>query len=186
MDSMVQKLKAILGKLKGNKRAEMIVAAVVVVLVVAIYFGTSGIFDKKSTSTTTVTQTVEQEDAVEKWERRLSAVLSEMDGVGKADVMITVVGTTEKVTANTVTTNVTSSQNAQNTTNSTNTTTSPVLVNGGGKSEPYIIKEIMPEIVGVIVVAKGAENNVTKLAILRAVQTALKVSADRIEIYPMK
>lgn len=42
------------------------------------------------------------------------------------------------------------------------------------------------EIVGVLVVAKGAGNVVVKLELIRAVQTATGISADKIEVFEMK
>lgn len=102
-------------------------------------------------------------------------------------MMITAKSTAEKVTADTETTDTSNSVNSSgNTTTTTNATVSPVIVQNNGKSEPYILKEIMPEILGVIVVAEGADAPVTRLAIMRAVQTVLQVNASCVEIYPMK
>ena len=91
---------------------------------------------------------------------------------------------TEKITANTLSTATSSSSNGGN--SSKNVTESPIIINNNGTSQPYVIKEVMPEVIGVIVVAEGADDAVTKLAIMRAVQTALKVDSSCVEIYPLK
>jgi len=52
----------------------------------------------------------------------------------------------------------------------------------GGSSQPIVVKEINPEIKGVIVVAEGARNSKVKLKISEAVQTVLDVPAYRVTV----
>ena len=49
-----------------------------------------------------------------------------------------------------------------------------------------MLKEIMPEIKGVVVVAKGASNAVVRLNIVRTVQILLGVTYDKIEVFTFK
>lgn len=189
MASVKEKITSFVTKIKSVKHIEIIIAVVAVALMILIF---SGVWDKKTSSKsnnqqTDAAETVIAESSISSCEKKLSSILSQIDGVGKTDVMITAKTSDEKVTAKTTTTNLSTSQNTSgNMTNSTNTTESPVIVNNNGTSEPYVVKEIMPEIIGVIVVAEGADDPVTKLAIMRAVQTLLNVSAACVEIYPMK
>lgn len=189
MASLNEGAKKIFAKLKSIKHIEIIIAVIAVALMILIFAGIgkdSGESKVKDGTGAAVGSTATGH-SVSEWEKRLGEVLSNIDGVGRAEVMITAKSTTEKVTANTTTTNTSSSQNSSgNVTTSTNTTASPVIVNNNGKSEPYILKELMPEVLGVIVVAEGADSAVTKLAIMRAVQTVLQVNAACVEIYPMK
>ncbi|MBR1746625.1 MAG: hypothetical protein IJ735_00255 [Clostridia bacterium] len=190
MDSIKAKLKILIEKIKNNRKAQLYLAIGVVAIIIGIFLLQSGIFSTKSksdTSSTVVINDQDETDAIEKLEQKLSDILSDMAGVGKAKVVITVTGTTEKITANTTTTGSTNTQNPNGgSTTTINTTTSPIVVSTGGKSEPYVVKEVMPEIVGVLVVAKGAENSVIRLSIMRAVETALNVPANKVEIYAMK
>lgn len=189
MASLNEKLKGIIAKVKSIKHIEIIIAVIVVALMILIFSGFKSSSSKTTSTDDSATSAVSTTNVstVAEWEKRLAEILSSIDGVGKAEVMITAKSTTEKVTANTTTTSISSSQGGSgNVTTSTNTTETPVIVNNNGTSEPYILKEVMPEILGVIVVAEGADNSVTKLAIMRAVQTSLQVNAACVEIYPMK
>lgn len=185
-----ERLKNLITKIKAVKHIEIIIAVIAVALMILVF---SGIGSKKTAKSdnsgvnTNATVTATDVGTVTDWENRLAKILSQIDGVGETKVMITVKTTTEKITAKTVSTNTSSSQNGNGSvTTSTNVTESPVIVSGSGKSEPYILKEIMPEVLGVIVVAEGADSATTKLAIMRAVQTVLQVNAACVEIYPMK
>ena len=184
------KAKELITKIKSIKHIEIIIAIIAVALMILIFSGLD--FTKSKTSSSTSSELIQPQNSysdasISAWEEKLSNILSQIDGVGKAEVMITAKSSEEKITAKTTTTNTSSSQNnSGNLTTSTNTTESPVIVNNNGTSEPYVLKEIMPEIIGVIVVAEGADSAITKLAIMRAVQTVLHVDASCVEIYPMK
>ena len=190
MASIKEKFSAIITKIKSIKHIEIIIAIIAVALMILIFSGFGGLkssSDKTTKTSEELSLNESKDSSITSCEKKLSEILSKIEGVGKADVMITAKTSDEKVTAKTSTTNISTSQNnSGNVTSSTNTTESPVIVNNNGTSEPYVVKEIMPEIIGVIVVAEGAENPVTKLAIMRAVQTVLNVNAACVEIYPMK
>lgn len=179
-----QKGKEILEKIRSDKRWQIGVAVVLVGLCLIVFFSQSGLFKKSSTAMKTETKAEVSTDPVVQLENRLSEILSKIEGAGKTDVLITVSSTREKITANSTSTNASTSQNGSgNTVTSTHVTSQPVLVSSGGKTEPYIVQERMPEIVGVIVVAEGGKDPVVRLNVLRAVETALDISADQVEIY---
>lgn len=188
MDVIKKKASEIFAKIKSIKHIEVIIAIIAVALMIIVFTGigtkSSEKTSKSSTATDSAATTTNSEESIAAWEKKLSEILSKIDGVGKAEVMITAKGTNEKITANTTTTATSNSSGGAS--NTTNTTISPVIVNNNGTSEPYIVKELMPEIIGVIVVAEGADNAVNKLLIMRAVQTALSVDSGCVEIYPMK
>ena len=48
-----------------------------------------------------------------------------------------------------------------------------------------MITEIYPQISGVVIIAKGADNLKVKNALLRATQTFLGITSDKIEILTM-
>lgn len=182
------KIKDFIEKIKSIKHIEIIIGVIAVALMIVIF---AGVGNKQTSSGETNSETLSEEEvtsiSVSELEEKLAAVLSDINGVGKSSVLITAKSTGEKITANTVTTNTSTSQSGSgNVTSTTSSTESPIIVNNSGKSEPYVIKELMPEILGVIVVAEGADSAVTRLAIMRAVQAVLQVSASSVEIYPMK
>lgn len=63
------------------------------------------------------------------------------------------------------------------------TTTSKVVTVGG---KPLVVKTLPPEIFGVVVVADGADNPVTKYKIIQAVVTLLQTSADKVQVFTYK
>ncbi len=107
-------------------------------------------------------------------ENKLEEVLSNIDGVGKTLITINVDGTNEEVILKNSETVI---ENG-----STLKSESVVLVNG----KPYVIKELSPKILGVVVVCEGANNLSVKVAITEVLTTILEVSSDNIRILKMK
>jgi stage III sporulation protein AG len=181
-----EKFKEIYVRLKGIKNIEIIVAIIAIALLI---LGYSLITSEKKTKDKDSYPTAAQEslEMTKQLEMRLAQVLSQINGAGSVEVMITYSGSTEKVIANTKSThtNTSSGSGAVNTSTSTVTET-PIIINSNGSSKLYVTKEIMPEVKGVIVVAQGAGSAKVRLELMRAVQTVLNVSANNIEIFAMK
>ena len=140
----------------------MIAAAAIIVL---ILFGSS--FVKTQTE-----KDYSVNDYVDMLETKLSDRLSELDGAGKVNVIISVKSgmrseiATEKQVGGI----------------GDRTTETPVLISG----KPLVLGEIYPEICGVIIMAKGAENVKVRLSLIMAAQTFLDVSSDKIQVLPMR
>jgi stage III sporulation protein AG len=165
-------------KVKKIKNIEIAVAVIALALILIIYAGVNGIKNK------TEEKSVDAE--TDELEARLEDVLSNITGVGEVKVMITYEGSVEYITANTSNVNTTSTSDGNRINSTTSTTTSPVIVSSNGSSKPVIVKEIQPDIQGVIVVAEGAESAKVRLELIRAVMVALGVGADKVEIFPME
>jgi len=165
-------------KVKKIKNIEIAVAVIALALVLIIYAGVSGIKNKAAENTVD-----EETDALE---ARLQDILSDISGVGEVKVMITYDGRVEYITANTSNVNTTSTSDGSRINSTTSTTTSPVIISSNGGSKPVIIKEIEPNVMGVIVVAEGAESAKVRLELIRAVMVALGIGADSIEIFAME
>lgn len=183
------KIKSVITKIKNVKHIEIIIAVVAIAIMLLIFSSGSGLFDSNNNTDTDnkTVDTINNSTSYLDTEKQLSDVLSQIQGVGNVRVMINYSGTSEKVTAKTVTSNVTNTTNGgSSTSTTTHTTESPVVISNNGNSQPYILKEIAPDIIGVIVVAEGANNATVKLAIMRACQTILQVNANNIEIFTMK
>lgn len=123
-------------------------------------------------------------------EEKLEAVLSRMDGVGDVEVMVTVSDMGERVVekdtngTKTVTTEVDSA--GGNRTVSENTAEGEtVYVENGDEKYPYVQKEKMPTVEGVVVVAQGGGNSVVVSNISEAVEALLPVEAHRIKVVKM-
>ena len=126
-------------------------------LAAAFSFGKSS-----SKNTATVSET---DRYVSSLENKLQSVISGIKGAGKSSVVITVNGAISSVVA--------VEENGRKT-----TTVSTVM--SGGK--PVILGEKYPEIAGVLVVAKGADDITVKMAILNAVTVALGVNCNKVQI----
>lgn len=181
------KLKTLWSKLKGIKHIEIIIGVILIAVMLIVYNAVSKSAKKTDIGDVKKTASIASQYDHTMTEERLERILREIEGVGSVKVMITYDGTSEKVTAKTISTSTVTNTNAQgNSSSNTSRTESPVIISNNGSSSPYILKEIAPGISGVIVVAEGADKPTTRLAIMRACQTILQVNASNIEIFTMK
>jgi len=114
--------------------------------------------------------------------RELSAILQKIDGVGKVEVMITFYTDAKQQVVYNI--KETSSKSNQNSTNNT-ISKDAVMMKNGTVNMPYTIKNEIPDIKGVLIVAQGAENEYVEQKIKDAVVTVLKIPAYRAVVLPM-
>lgn len=122
-------------------------------------------------------------------ENRLEETLSRISGVGKVRVMITLEATEELV--------VEKDQQTQ----SSNTTeedsqggsryvyqldrSENTVYHSSGSNEPYVVKTLMPEVSGVVVVAQGAGTGQISKEITDVVQALFGVEAHKVKVVKM-
>ncbi|APO46642.1 stage III sporulation protein AG [Paenibacillus sp. FSL H7-0942] len=125
------------------------------------------------------------------FEDKIKGVLENIVGVGTVDVMVTVDSTEELV----VQRNVKDSQQLTEETDAsggkrhmTQYTRDGEIITYeiAGDQTPIVTKKLKPQIRGVLVVARGAENKVVKDLITDAVEKGLNVAAYRISVVPRK
>jgi stage III sporulation protein AG len=182
----------------GTKRA--VQNLIIVSLVAAILVIASGTFfnnarqKRNSIEGTDIQlnrQSISAATYEEQLELRLKGILQQISGVGEVSVMITLKTGKEAVPAiNTVETG--SQTNERDGDGGTRTitqkSTDKRVVQGSGSitvDSPLIVKEVMPEVMGVIVVAEGAERPEVTERLTDAVQTVLGLPAFRVKVYPM-
>lgn len=133
----------------------------------------------------------ENDDYERETQNKLKTTLEKIDGVGKVEVMITFESGEEKVPAVNIN-NSTNKSVEKDTEGGTRNTTqenegsSVVITNNGDKTQPLIVKEYKPKITGVCIVAEGAEDNITKLRISKAVVDLFSLAENKVNVYPMK
>ena len=133
-----------------------------------------------------------KDDFAKDIERDLAEILNRINDVGKVSVMITYKSGKEIITdkdntINDKTTDERDTEGGVRIINELSTSDKTVMVNGqGGNSTPVIIKEINPEIKGVIVVAGGAKDPKIKQKLSEAVQTVLDIPAYRVIVLETK
>ncbi|MDI3256607.1 MAG: stage III sporulation protein AG [Kyrpidia sp.] len=121
------------------------------------------------------------------YEEQLTHLLSRLQGVQNVRVMVNVDSTEEVVYARNdqdqrQTINETDKQGGTRVT--TNLTSNDQVVLTGQGSEPLVVKRLRPQVRGVMVVAKGAEDARIQAEIVQAVQAALGVPPHRIAVLP--
>lgn len=125
----------------------------------------------------------EGEDEVAKLEKRLSELLSKVEGAGNVEVMIFADSSSEVVPAYNNETDRRSDE--QEGSRSTETRERRELAASGGES-PVVLKVIIPEIKGVVVVAEGAGDLIVKRQLTGAVCTLLGVPEHRVQVLKHK
>ena len=166
------------------KKTDWIAVALVgvLLLVVAMPSGGTGIQEKTE-------QKYEKEDYAEYLEHKLEQVLGQMEGVGKVSVMVTVADQGEDIiekdkTEHTSTVTNTDSGSMEMTTEK-ESGEETVYEESGGEKAPYVSKEILPEIEGVLVVAEGGDSPRIVSDISDAVKALFQVEAHRIKVVKM-
>lgn len=131
-----------------------------------------------------------EDDYVSGMEARLEEVLGQMEGVGKVKVMITVSDAGERVvekdriSENSVTTETDSAGGSCSVTE-TGDEEETVYVKTGDETTPYVQKQKMPTVEGVVVVAEGGDKSRVAANISESVMALLPVEAHRIKVVKM-
>ena len=165
-------------KIKNIKDIEIIIVVIFCAVLLLIY---STSFSNKKTENVTIT-TLTTEEYANYLENKLTSVLGHIQGAGKVNVMITLACGIEYVYATNMEEVTTSSQNSGTTTTKTTKSEDLILVSVSGKSTPIVIKQNLPKVSGVIIVASGAKNINTRLELQKAVEALLDIEANNIEI----
>ena len=123
-------------------------------------------------------------------ERRLKQVLGQMDGVGKAEVMITlsdsgetIVEKDQKEQTNRIEESDASGGTRTTTDQETEETT--IYVENGSEKHPYVTKEVLPKVEGVLVVAEGGDDPKVISDISDTVMALFRVEAHKIKVVKM-
>jgi len=153
---------------------------------------------KTNTTTTKTSQTSVSDSSsgnseyIEWTEDRLADTLSQVEGIGQIKVMITLKESSEKIALkDTPYSQDNSSENdgsngSRVSSSETKEDETVMISVGSGESTPYIVKEIEPEVEGVLVLAQGATNSVIITEIVDAVQVLFDVPAHKIKVMKME
>ncbi len=122
-------------------------------------------------------------------EDKLINILSELKGVGRVNVMITLESTVEKIAAKNTTTvsENTVEEDAEGGTRKMDREDLTVqVVTKGNNDDLLVIKEIKPKVQGVIVMAEGADDPLLKESLYEAVKTVLGIKGNKVQIFSSK
>lgn len=139
--------------------------------------------DSQETTKKQEEKTTENEE--DELEKKLTAILKEINGSGDVSVMITYDNSEEIEPAY-------NSSNTKETTSETDSSGGERTVETSSEnktlvtsdsSNPIVIKTKEAKIKGVLVVASGAKDSNVKQTLYEAVQTALQISGHQVEVY---
>lgn len=139
---------------------------------------------------TAAEETDDEQTYVEEMEAKLQRILADMEGVGAVKVMITVEDTGEKVVekdekSTVSTTTESDGSGGTRTVTEGEETQETRYVELSGEQYPYIKKEKLPTVTGVVVVAEGAGNPTVVSNISKAVEALFPVEAHKIMVVKM-
>lgn len=107
-------------------------------------------------------------------ESRLKAIITEIEGVGKAEVLLTINSTEEYVYAETVKNGASQTENGY------------VIIDKGSEKEALLKKINNPSISGVVIVCEGGDDPKVCERLYKAVSTALNIPTSKIYVAEMK
>lgn len=166
-----EKKNGIIAKIKSIKNIEIYAAILLGLLAILIFFGNFNFGGDNAAASYS-------DSYVAELESKMAKSLSKVKNAGKVEVVLTVEGGMKTVLACTTTT---TSETVDGITKVTETT-APVMVNG----KPMVLMEAYPEVIGVIIVAQGADDLWVKNQLVRACQSLCNVKAANIEVFTMK
>lgn len=184
-----------LEKLKKFSKNQILIGGLAGVLLLLLAIPTdSGKSDigevEAETEQETGFQETERERYEKKMERRLKEVLEAMEGVGKAEVMITLKDGGQNVVEKDRTVNSQKTQEEENSvkrsvTESQSQEETVFSQQQGNGEQPFISKEVTPQIEGVLVVAEGGGNSAVVKNISDAVLALFSVEIHKIKVVKM-
>lgn len=145
---------------------------------------------EKITETQNVAATSENEAYIESLENKLVHILENVDGVGQVEVMITLESSRESILNKDDTEELETEEETSDGTKSERQSSrrenETVLADESGEAAPYVIKELEPEIAGVVIACEGAGNNTVAASVTEAAQVLFGISVNRIKVLKME
>ena len=188
---------------KWFRRDNLIVLVLLGVLLFIIALPTTKSENKKKSNEVTQTPNVTentlttnrsnngQQEYVALLEEKLKSTLSDVAGVGKVQVMITLKASEELVlekdeSINRSNTNEEDSEGGKRIVTQLETGENTVYSTVGSESEPYVIKTLLPTVEGVVVVAQGADTGSVNKNITEIVKALFGVEAHKVRVVKME
>ncbi len=131
-----------------------------------------------------------QKDYAQELEVKLKDTLSKINGVGQVEVMITLEDMGESVIEKDQTNETSDLQESDSVggvrrEQNVQTTQATVYGEEGDQKSPFVGKEMMPKVSGVLIVAQGGEDTVVKQNISEAVMALFQIDVNRIKVVKM-
>ena len=174
----------------GMEKIILIAIAGIVLLAANFSEWKNAISEKTEKKEEKTVQTDQNDAYVSALENKLVHILENVDGVGKAEVMITLKSSKESVLNKDLSEEKQTEEERSGETQKVNKNQKKqeetILSDSSGNSAPYVIKELEPEISGIVISCEGAGNKVVEASVLEAVQVLFGVSANHIKVLKME
>lgn len=158
-----------MGKLKAQLKRFQYVGLVLLLGVLLLAFPLTS--EKEAKTTDQKEQQAAEEVDVETLERRLQAIITQIDGVGQADVLVTLSAGSRQILA------------ADEKVGESTTETETVLTKDSGSGQSAVtVQTIYPTYQGVLVVCDGGGDPTVKLQVLNALKALTGLSSEQISI----
>lgn len=195
----MNKIKNIFNDGDSNKFLILLIALVIglTLLVFSNYLKPN---ENKEDNITVTTQSLNNTDEItysygesyeKKLETRLEEALSYVEGAGKVKVMVKLSHSSEIVLSQdkNLSENTISEDDGEGGLRETKNYSEEVkniIITEGGSQRPLVLKEIEPQIEGVIIVCEGGGVATIKDQLMRAVTTVLGIEINKVEVLKMK
>lgn len=187
MQDFMQKIKE-----KKLKRSDwlILVLAGILILIIALPTDTKGKKQAEETKENLSKETDTMEASKDEIERKLEAILEKIDGAGEVKVMITYQDSGTQVVEKDKNTSANSVEESDSTggvrsTKEQQLQESTVYDEADVGNTPFVSKELLPKVEGILIVASGGDNQKVKQNISEAVLALFQVEAHRIKIVKM-
>jgi len=176
----------------GNENCRKIILGAGLIGIALIFLSgfltNSGKTEQKANSAATASTAQEYETHLEK---ELTALITKIQGVGNASVMVTLEQTKQSVYAKEEknsgqTTKDQSDGSTRNEMDQSNETNYILVKAADGSEQALAVTEIQPVIKGVVVVCDGGGNTAVQQSVIDAVTTALDISSVRVCVIKAK
>ena len=182
-------------ELKHLKKDQLLILLLAGILLLVISLPTEKKGEKQGISQASSPSQGEQnlwdEEAYrEALEVHLEELFSRMEGSGEVEVMITLASSSEKIVekdTNGESETITEEDSAGGNRRTTNIVNDETTVYGGetDQEQPYVSKELTPQVEGVVVLAAGGDDAVVKKNITEAAQALFGIDTHKIRIIKM-
>lgn len=182
-------------ELKHLKKDQLLILLLAGILLLVISLPTEKKGEKQGISQESSSSQGEQnlwdEEAYrEALEVHLEELFSRMEGAGEVEVMITLASSSEKIVekdTNGESETITEEDSAGGNRRTTNIVNDETTVYGGetDQEQPYVSKELTPQVEGVVVLAAGGDDAVVKKNITEAAQALFGIDTHKIRIIKM-
>ena len=125
-------------------------------------------------------------------EKNIEEILAQIDGAGKVDLLVTYVSGREIVPYSDIkkSEGITDEKDSTGGTRKIDQSSYESEIayedNGTGEKKPIILKEVLPEVKGVVVVADGASDTLIKERLVNAVKVLLDIPIHKIQVFERK